>query len=75
MIQQVHILIFLSQVHNLDTAADSAVYQPWRQPYIQDYDESPPVASPESTHPFPATPDYIKKAKDIVQKMTARGGK
>ncbi|XP_049948248.1 inter-alpha-trypsin inhibitor heavy chain H4-like [Schistocerca serialis cubense] len=56
-------------VWNLDSTNDSAVYSP----YIM-YDDSGKQPNAGPTPAFPATKEYIAKAKDIVSKMIAGGG-
>jgi len=60
-------------VRNLDAEVNSAVYQPM---YYWGSDDYPEIdLTPENTQPFPANSTYIEKAKTIVNRMTASGGK
>lgn len=62
------------QVRNLDAEVNSLVYQPY--PYFNHFTDfvPEPPQTVENTQPFPASPHYIRKAKAIVEKMTAGGG-
>ncbi|XP_067013867.2 inter-alpha-trypsin inhibitor heavy chain H4 isoform X6 [Anabrus simplex] len=53
-------------VWNLDSASANLVYSP----YSSNKNETGLGVVPA----FPATPEYIKKAKDVISKMTAGGG-
>jgi hypothetical protein len=57
------------QVWNLDSTSQSAVFSPYNA-----YGDS---SSPQlgNTPAFPATEEYKTKAKDIIKKMRAGGGK
>jgi hypothetical protein len=60
---------FFSQVWNLDSTSQSAVFSP----YNAYGDNSSPQLG--NTPAFPATEEYKTKAKDIIKKMRAGGGK
>jgi hypothetical protein len=57
------------QVWNLDSTSQSAVFSPYNA-----YGGS---SSPQLGHTpaFPATEEYKRKAKDIIKKMRAGGGR
>jgi hypothetical protein len=61
--------IIALQVWNLDSTSQSAVFSPYNA-----YGDS---SSPQLGHTpaFPATEEYKTKAKDIIKKMRAGGGK
>ncbi|XP_054289756.1 inter-alpha-trypsin inhibitor heavy chain H4-like [Macrosteles quadrilineatus] len=72
-------------VWNLDSLSSSAVIQPELHSsglWWYNKAELPPTPSPSPTPPspplavppYPATEEYIRKAKDVVEKMTAGGG-
>nr|CAD7606797.1 unnamed protein product [Timema genevievae] len=58
-------------VWHLDLAAASSVFSPLN---LHQYDEDEPKPHPGPTPAFPATPEYIVKAKEIIRKMRAGGG-
>ncbi|CAG2060410.1 unnamed protein product, partial [Timema podura] len=58
-------------VWHLDLAAASSVFSPLN---LHQYDEDEPKPHPGPTPAFPATPEYIAKAKEIIRKMRAGGG-
>jgi hypothetical protein len=68
------------QIFNLDTPSNSIViqpneYKPW---YTSETTVSPSnihTSVPDKVTAFPATADYITKAKETVEKMSANGGK
>ncbi|XP_063224499.1 inter-alpha-trypsin inhibitor heavy chain H4-like isoform X2 [Bacillus rossius redtenbacheri] len=57
-------------VWNLDSAAASSVFSPLSAYAYDDEPRHPTARTPA----FPATPEYVRKAKDIVAKMRAGGG-
>nr|CAD7429895.1 unnamed protein product [Timema monikensis] len=58
-------------VWHLDLAAASSVFSPLK---LHQYDEDEPKPHTGPTPAFPATPEYITKAKEIIRKMRAGGG-
>lgn len=75
----------IGQVWNLDSLSSSAVYQPellpdslwWYHKSEMSTTTAPsttPAPQSLSVPSYPATPEYIRKAKDVINKMTAGGG-
>lgn len=68
------------QIFDLDTPSNSTVIQPneLRSWYNSETTVSPANifrSVPDNVKAFPATADYVKKAKEAVDKMSANGGK
>lgn len=67
------------QIIDMDTPSNSIVIQPsesrpWYEPESTTAPENIHSSVPDKVKAFPATADYIKKAKEAVEKMTATGG-
>lgn len=76
---------YIVQVWNLDSLSSSAVIQPelhssglWWFTKAELPSTTPPSTEPPplppTVPPYPATRDYVRKAKDVIDKMTAGGG-